>query len=618
MFILLRGYNSAAFRLLLSIVLMWAWCGAAGGAAMKEFLSDDFGTTTTSNWIYGTGSTSSVLGSGDVFSASTVTISGTTVTTSALLVQDYSTYATSSSPIRFHSSSSFNVLTTSSKIVQLNADLFIDWAITSLNPNANLARNAPVTVSSVEQWSSNYGSKAVDGVRSDSSKWTGTNTDPSWLMVDLQYVFNVNKVILYWEDYAYGINYEIQTSLDGTNWATQASVTGNSTVGVDNPLTYTFSAVSARYVRMYGTSHNSHTGGWGFSLYEFEVYGYSDSTIITTTNSGYAVTRLGLFDSTASGYVSTANSISLRINPNTSTNNVAIVASGSGSTMRDVATFSKSASGLLGLHTYGLQVDYSASTTAPKVSAYCDGVLMGAATLNGTEGIMLGGTGASQGKAIRALVEATSTTTSGANIYLDNVALAAFNPATIVIAAPSAAAPVPQTAVSRRAHGSFGNFDIPVNVAAGTVAPTSSTVECRSGNAINLVVTFDKAITSATATLVAGTATVGTLTYDSTAKSVTIPLTGVTNAQKLQVRLTNVSSSDGGVLASAFVVVGYLIGDVTADGYVTSPDAVQVRNGTGLQAGQNGYNLRTDINADGYVTSPDSVLVRNNTGSQLP
>lgn len=604
--------------LLAAIVFIRLGGGDATGAPVNEFVAEDFSSGVVNGWIYGTGSNSVTLGNGDVFAVGSMTYSGTSVITKALQVQDYSPYATSSGPIRFHSQSAYNVLATANKIVQLNVDLYIDSAITSLNPNANLARSKTASASSVEAYSSNYAANAVDGVRNDSSKWTGSNTDPSWFMVDLGANFNVNKVILYWEPYAYGINYEIQTSLDASNWTTQATVTGNSTVGTDAPLTYTFSAASARYVRMYGTSHNSHAGGWGFSLYEFEVYGSSDTVTTTTTTSGYAVTRMGLFDATTSGYLSTGNSISLSVDANSSTNNIAIVASSSSGVLRNVATFSRTASALLGLHAYGLQVDYRQSVTAPVVSAYCDGTLLGQATLNGSEGIRLGGSGTSQASAVRVLVEATSTATSGGNIWLDNVTLSAFDAASIVIAAPSAAAPVAQTAVSRRAHGSLGNYDIPVNFLSGSSAPPITTVECRSGGQTTVVVTFDKAITSATATLVSGTATVGTLSYNAAAKTVTIPVTGMTNAQKLQLRLTTIQSADGGLLSSLYLAFGYLVGDVTGDGYVTSPDAVQVRNGTGLQAGQAGYNVRADINADGYITSPDAVQVRNNTGMQLP
>ncbi|PAW76506.1 MAG: hypothetical protein B9S32_14765 [Verrucomicrobia bacterium Tous-C9LFEB] len=604
--------------LLATLFFIQVGAGDSTGALVNEFVAEDFSSGVVSGWILGTGSNSVTLGNGDVFAVGSMTYSGTSVVTKALQMQDYSPYATSSSPIRFHSQNAYNVLATASKIVQLNVDLYIDSAITSLNPNANLARSKTASASSVEAYSSNYAANAVDGVRADSSKWTGSNTDPSWFMVDLGDLYNVNKVILYWEPYAYGINYEIQTSTDASNWTTQAAVTGNSTVGTDAPLTYTFSAASARYVRMYGTSHNSHAGGWGFSLYEFEVYGSSDTVTTTTTTSGYAVTRMGIFDATTSGYLSTGNSISLSVDANSSTNNIAIVASSSSGALRNVATFSRTASALLGLHTYGLQVDYRQSTTTPVVSAYCDGTFIGQATLNGSEGVKLGGSGTSRGSAVRLLVEATSTATSGGNIWLDNVTLSAFDAAAIVIAAPSAAAPVVQSAVSRRAHGSLGDYDIPINFLSGSSAPPITAVECRSGGQANMVVTFDKAITAASATLISGTATIGTLSYNAAAKTVTIPVTGVTNAQKVQFRLTNIQSADGGTLPSVYLAFGYLIGDVTGDGYVTSPDAVQVRNGTGLQAGQAGYNLRADINADGYITSPDAVQVRNNTGKQLP
>ncbi len=76
---------------------------------------------------------------------------------------------------------------------------------------------------------------------------------------------NVNQVILRWED-AYGKAYRIQVSQDSATWTdvfSQAAGVG----GVEN---LSFAPVSARYVRMYGTARGTQ---YGYSLYEFEVYG---------------------------------------------------------------------------------------------------------------------------------------------------------------------------------------------------------------------------------------------------------------------------------------------------------------------------------------------------------
>ena len=74
----------------------------------------------------------------------------------------------------------------------------------------------------------------------------------------------INQVMLNWET-AYASAYQIQTSTDGTNWTTVYSTT-NGTGGVQTvPV-----SGSGRYVRMYGTARATQ---WGYSLWEFQVYG---------------------------------------------------------------------------------------------------------------------------------------------------------------------------------------------------------------------------------------------------------------------------------------------------------------------------------------------------------
>lgn len=201
---------------------------------------------------------------------------------------------------------------------------------------------------------------------------------------------------------------------------------------------------------------------------------------------------------------------------------------------------------------------------------------------------------------------------------VDNISITSAGLGTIAANIPAAPpAPALLSAVARRTHGSSGNFDIPINFASGTSAPPTTAVECRSGNQVNVVLAFNKAVNSVTATLAAGSATVGSPNYDSVNKTVTVPLTDVANAQKLQLNFSNIRAADSGVLVNAVVTCGYLIGDADGDGYVTSADAVLERNNSGLQAGQPGCDFRADVNADGYVTSADAVIVRNYSGTQI-
>ncbi len=76
------------------------------------------------------------------------------------------------------------------------------------------------------------------------------------------------KVVLNWET-AYGVAYKIQISSDGSNWETLYSTT----TGIGGIEDLSVSG-SGRYMRMYGTSQAEINGAsYGYSLYEFEVYG---------------------------------------------------------------------------------------------------------------------------------------------------------------------------------------------------------------------------------------------------------------------------------------------------------------------------------------------------------
>jgi len=126
----------------------------------------------------------------------------------------------------------------------------------------NIALNKPATALSIEN--SNYpASYAFDG--NLSTRWSSAFSDPQWIAVDLGATYNITGVKLYWET-AYAKSFQIQVSTDNINWTTVYSTT-NGTGGVND---ITFAPVNARYVRMYGTERGTQ---WGYSLWEFEVYG---------------------------------------------------------------------------------------------------------------------------------------------------------------------------------------------------------------------------------------------------------------------------------------------------------------------------------------------------------
>jgi beta-glucosidase len=123
-----------------------------------------------------------------------------------------------------------------------------------------LSQGKTATASSVN--AGNAASFAVDG--NTGTRWESAWSDPQWLEVDLGATATISQVVLQWET-ASGKAYQIQTSADGTTWTPIYTTTtgpgGTETLNVTG---------SGRYVRMYGTTRNT---GYGYSLWEFQVYG---------------------------------------------------------------------------------------------------------------------------------------------------------------------------------------------------------------------------------------------------------------------------------------------------------------------------------------------------------
>ena len=133
------------------------------------------------------------------------------------------------------------------------------------------------SVASSEESATHNSSKAIDGL--GNTRWASTlYVDPSWIYVDLGESHLVDSVMLEWEA-AYGKVYEIQLSEDASSWTSVFSES-NGDGGIDN---ISFSSQSARYVRMYGTVRGTQ---WGYSLYEFEVYGAAISAPVDTDGDG--------------------------------------------------------------------------------------------------------------------------------------------------------------------------------------------------------------------------------------------------------------------------------------------------------------------------------------------
>lgn len=164
-------------------------------------------------------------------------------------------------------------------------------------------------------------------------------------------------------------------------------------------------------------------------------------------------------------------------------------------------------------------------------------------------------------------------------------------------------------AVSRKVHGPAGTFDIGL--------PLSGTpgVECRSGGATNdyqIVVTFGTPVTFSTAQLTQGTGSVSSTTTNN--NQVVINLTGVTNAQTIQVTLVGVN--DGVATNDITIPMSILTADTNSDGFVNSADISQTKSQSGQAVTIS--NFREDVNTDGFINSADISLVKSESGTALP
>ncbi|MFI7218289.1 discoidin domain-containing protein [Micromonospora maritima] len=124
-----------------------------------------------------------------------------------------------------------------------------------------LSQGRPTTASSTEN-AGTPASHATDG--NAGTRWSSAFADPQWIQVDLGATATVSRVSLAWEG-AYARAYQVQTSTDGATWTTVFGTT-NSDGGTDD-LTV---SGTGRYVRVYGTARAT---GYGYSLWEFQVYG---------------------------------------------------------------------------------------------------------------------------------------------------------------------------------------------------------------------------------------------------------------------------------------------------------------------------------------------------------
>ena len=164
--------------------------------------------------------------------------------------------------------------------------------------------------------------------------------------------------------------------------------------------------------------------------------------------------------------------------------------------------------------------------------------------------------------------------------------------------------------VSQMTHGSAGTF--PIDLTGG------NGIECRSsslgaGNYTLLFTFVNNLVSVGGASVTNGTGSVSSTS--SGPNQYTVNLTGVTNAQRITVTLTNVIDSQNNA-GNISVPIGVLIGDVDGTGRVDGNDVSAVQSHT--RQSVDSTNFRYDVNASGLIDGNDVSMTQGHTRTSLP
>ena len=168
------------------------------------------------------------------------------------------------------------------------------------------------------------------------------------------------------------------------------------------------------------------------------------------------------------------------------------------------------------------------------------------------------------------------------------------------------------SAVSRKAHGAAGAFDINLPF---TGRPG---VECRTGGASGnheIIVTFSDGVLSVGS--VAVTSGSGKVASSIPAgNQLMINLTNVNNAQTIILALSNIKLKHSRITTVVSIPMAVLVGDTTGDRFVDSADISQTKSQSGK--GVTSRNFREDLNIDGWIDSADISFAKSRSGTGLP
>jgi hypothetical protein len=156
-------------------------------------------------------------------------------------------------------------------VVAVIASYGVVTAIGASAAETLISQGKPATASSSENPGVFGAAAAVDG--NAGTRWSSAFSDPQWLQVDLGASTAISRVELTWETAA-AKAFQIQVSENASTWTSIYSTTTSAGGTQSLPVTGT-----GRYIRMYGTAR---TTQYGYSLFEFKVYGGGGTTTPTT------------------------------------------------------------------------------------------------------------------------------------------------------------------------------------------------------------------------------------------------------------------------------------------------------------------------------------------------
>ena len=164
--------------------------------------------------------------------------------------------------------------------------------------------------------------------------------------------------------------------------------------------------------------------------------------------------------------------------------------------------------------------------------------------------------------------------------------------------------------VSRKVHGGAGTFDVDL----------SRADECRSGGPsgnYTLVFNFASPLMNVgDAKVSGGTATIAGSSIGSDSHEYVVNLTGVANAQTLNISVNNVADSAGNFSAVVSASMSILVGDTNGDRFTDAIDVSQTKSQSGNAVTTS--NFREDVNVDGFIDAIDVSVVKSKSGTALP